>query len=162
MITRDQAINNQTFYLIESHRRDGKPDRVVAVRRSGKTQTWKTRPDDWSLPTKYGLYRSIRWTHRDARLLYATQEDAQLDIDYPGVETNLARARFYASLWHSGQPSPLYAFASTGTVEDYDAIKRELDKCAAKDDVAFDQLSWLCDYVKDNFAPPVTVAIAWT
>jgi len=34
------------------------------LRRNGKTRTWKTRPDEWAIPVKYGLkgYTTITQT----------------------------------------------------------------------------------------------------
>lgn len=39
------------------------------------------------------------------------------------------RARELAYLWHSGQSSPLYAFASSGLVKDPVALGREIVAC---------------------------------
>jgi hypothetical protein len=30
---------------------------ALRARRNGKTQTWKTRPNDFKIPVKYGLYQ---------------------------------------------------------------------------------------------------------
>lgn len=38
--------------------RGGVTESVVRVRVSGRCQTWKTRPEDFRLPVKYGLYES--------------------------------------------------------------------------------------------------------
>ena len=35
----------------------------LQVRRTGKTQTWKTRPNEFKIPVKYGLYESTYITH---------------------------------------------------------------------------------------------------
>jgi hypothetical protein len=42
---------------------------------------------------------------------------------------NVKRAREIAQLWHGGQSSPLYAFASTGQAQDVDAVLYEVDHC---------------------------------
>ncbi len=39
--------------------------RIVRVRPSGRCQTWKTRPDEFRLPVKYGLYESGEITQRN-------------------------------------------------------------------------------------------------
>jgi hypothetical protein len=38
--------------------RGGKKISITRVRVSGRCQTWKTRPDEFKLPVKYGLYES--------------------------------------------------------------------------------------------------------
>lgn len=38
---------------------------VVRVRPSGRCQTWKTRPDEFRLPVKYGLYESSAITEQN-------------------------------------------------------------------------------------------------
>ena len=35
-------------------------------RRNGKTQVWKTRPEDFRIPVKWGLYTYDQITHLDA------------------------------------------------------------------------------------------------
>ena len=35
---------------------------ALKVRRSGKTKLWKTRPNDFRIPCKYGLYYSLAIT----------------------------------------------------------------------------------------------------
>jgi hypothetical protein len=44
------------------------------VRVSGKCQTWKTRPDDFKLPVKYGMYESLYITPENASLFVTEQE----------------------------------------------------------------------------------------
>ena len=50
MITKQQALTANTFH--EEHEPAGK---IYHWRRNGATQTWKTRPDDFRVPIKYGL-----------------------------------------------------------------------------------------------------------
>jgi hypothetical protein len=59
MITRQQALTAREFH--EDHEPAGK---IYTWRRNGATQTWKTRPDDFRIPVKYGLrsYGQIRET----------------------------------------------------------------------------------------------------
>ena len=60
MITKEIAENlkhgTELFSSLQKDSR-GNPSKV---RVSGKCQTWKTRPDDFSLPVKFGLYESFR------------------------------------------------------------------------------------------------------
>ena len=50
MITRAQALTASRFH--ENHEPAGK---IYEHRRNGSTQTWKTRPDEFRVPVKYGL-----------------------------------------------------------------------------------------------------------
>lgn len=56
MITKEQAVTLQPGKILHhtklKRRRDGLPFRC---RVNGKCKTWKTRPDDWRLPVKFGL-----------------------------------------------------------------------------------------------------------
>lgn len=54
-LTLAQAKNQDidTFYMIGHYNADGSP---MSYRRNGKTQLWKTRPDDFRIPVKRGLY----------------------------------------------------------------------------------------------------------
>jgi len=63
MITKEQAlsVNNFTHATLKDSK--GQP---CKVRRNGKTQVWKTRPNDFKVPVKYGLYE----------YLYITQDNA--------------------------------------------------------------------------------------
>ena len=67
-MTREDAIkawHGQTFHYTGRHDckretgpRGGIKETVMRVRVSGTCQTWKTRPADFRLPVKYGLYES--------------------------------------------------------------------------------------------------------
>lgn len=46
MITKEQALSVNVFH----------DDRCKNWRRNGKTQTWKTEPDRFRVPVKFGLY----------------------------------------------------------------------------------------------------------
>lgn len=63
MITKDQAMTANNFESLISKNKKGEAHKV---RRSGKTITWKTRPDHFKIPVKFGLYQS----------LYITQDNA--------------------------------------------------------------------------------------
>ena len=65
-MTRDQAISlplNTTLHHISQLNRDGTP---LRCRVSGRCTTWKTRPDDFRLPVKYGLKTSFYITPSNA------------------------------------------------------------------------------------------------
>lgn len=53
MITKTQAMTTNNFESTTYKNADGTP---VRWRRNGKTKTWKTRPADFRIPVKYGLY----------------------------------------------------------------------------------------------------------
>jgi hypothetical protein len=46
--------------------RGGVTENVTAVRVSGQVQTWKTRPEDFRVPVKYGMYESSEVTQSNA------------------------------------------------------------------------------------------------
>lgn len=53
MITKAQALTVNNFEMVSHKNADGTP---VRWRRNGKTKTWKTRPAEFSIPVKHGLY----------------------------------------------------------------------------------------------------------
>lgn len=59
----EQAHHGQEFYSRSEFNRDGYPKRV---RVSGKCKTWRTRPNEYRLPVKFGLYQSLYITHANA------------------------------------------------------------------------------------------------
>lgn len=65
MITKDNALTANNFEHTSLKNRDNSP---LRVRRSGKTQTWKTRPNDFKIPVKYGLYESAYITNENGNL----------------------------------------------------------------------------------------------
>lgn len=52
MLTKHDAETGHEFYHATARNRDGT---AVRCRANGKCKTWKTRPDDWRLPVKYGF-----------------------------------------------------------------------------------------------------------
>lgn len=52
LVNRENAMTAQRFTHVYSLNRDSTP---VRARRNGKTKTWKTRPDEFQIPVKYGL-----------------------------------------------------------------------------------------------------------
>lgn len=58
MINRTDAVtlkHGQILHHVTKLNRDNTP---LRVRVTGKVQTWKTRPDEFKIPVKYGLYDS--------------------------------------------------------------------------------------------------------
>ena len=51
MVTFEQALTADNFH--ENHKKGGE---VHNWRRNGMTKTWKTRPGEFRIPVKYGLY----------------------------------------------------------------------------------------------------------
>jgi hypothetical protein len=63
-ITKDQALTANEFHNGECRcivgPRGGKTVRQEVWRRNGQTQTWKTRPLEFSVPVKFGLKSCAR------------------------------------------------------------------------------------------------------
>ena len=64
MITREQAMNADRFEHVSLKNADKTP---LRARRNGKTKTWKTRPDEYRIPAKYGLKECFYITQADAQ-----------------------------------------------------------------------------------------------
>lgn len=45
---------------------------IIHVKVNGKPKTWKTRPDDVTVPVKYGLYEYARIEYRDGAMVNHT------------------------------------------------------------------------------------------
>ena len=62
MITKEQAMTADFFHLGTCSKRVGKRGAIYLTatqwRRSGRTKTWKTRPEDFRVPVKYALSAS--------------------------------------------------------------------------------------------------------
>ena len=54
-MTRDQALNLPRGTILHHTSQVGADRRPVRCRVNGKCRTWKTRPQDFQLPVKYGL-----------------------------------------------------------------------------------------------------------
>lgn len=79
MITKDQALTERYFHVAghcTAHvgPRGGVTHRPEVWRRSGRTQTWKTRPNDFRIPVKWGLKCSDSITQREADMVYTEAE----------------------------------------------------------------------------------------
>lgn len=66
MVTKEQAIiapHGATFEHESLKNKDGSP---IRCRKTGKCKTWKTRPKEFRLPVKHGMYHSFHITHVNA------------------------------------------------------------------------------------------------
>ena len=63
-LTREAILNAYEFWHRIARNADGSPARC---RKSGKMQTWKTRPEEFSQPVKHGLKQSFRLTQANAQ-----------------------------------------------------------------------------------------------
>ena len=78
MITKEQAVDLGRFYGKEIYTTlevdsTGRPQRW---RTNGKCKTWKTRPKEFRLPLKYGLYAYGALTEANAEYFYMEEQDA--------------------------------------------------------------------------------------
>jgi hypothetical protein len=86
MITKEQALTANEFHFAHSSKiivgpRGGQTmPRIEVWRRNGKTKTWKTRPELFRIPVKYGLYDYSYITEKEAQDFHTT-EDCPLRID---------------------------------------------------------------------------------
>lgn len=77
MITRDQALTCNEFHAKCTRTvgpRGGVTVKQEVWRRNGKTQTWKTRPEDYRIPVKFGLYAYGEITQANAALVHAPED----------------------------------------------------------------------------------------
>lgn len=83
MITKEIAVNatyRQLFYHTRAKNADGTP---LRVRVNGKCKTWKTRPEEFRLPVKYGL-RECFYIDQDNAHEFTTKEHCvcQISVRY--------------------------------------------------------------------------------
>lgn len=82
MVTKEQALTCDRFHFGVCKRtigpKGGVKEAVVEVRRNGRTQTWKTRPAEFRVPVKYGLYGYGEITDKSAGGFH-TPEDCPLN-----------------------------------------------------------------------------------
>lgn len=63
MINKTIAITARNFEHVTKKNKDGTPARCRAM---GQCKVWKTRPDDFKLPVKHGMYDSFYITNDNA------------------------------------------------------------------------------------------------
>lgn len=59
-VNKENALTVQNFEHISLKNRDKTP---LRCKRNGKTQVWKTRPNEFKIPVKHGLYDYFYITH---------------------------------------------------------------------------------------------------
>lgn len=89
MITKEQALTANEFHFEGYCHRTKGPRGAInqhsrVYRRNGKTQTWKTRPDEFRVPIKFGL-REHWAVHQFNAINFHVPEDCPLnDPDWLG------------------------------------------------------------------------------
>lgn len=66
MVTFEQAQTASRFTFVVDNPRNKHCGERRNCRRTGKTQTWKTKPGHFKIPVKFGLYESFYITHENA------------------------------------------------------------------------------------------------
>lgn len=66
MITKAQAMRAPAFTSTHVLSRARSNPQLIGVRANGKCKTWKTRPDDFQVPVKYGRRECFYITNRNA------------------------------------------------------------------------------------------------
>lgn len=66
-ITKEIALNATEFFHRSMSNKGKTP---LKVRRNGKTQVWKTRPNEFRIPVKYGLYEYYNITDKNCHEWY--------------------------------------------------------------------------------------------
>lgn len=78
MLTKDQALTADTFHegpcSFTVGPRGGTALKIHEWRRNGKTQTWKTRPEDYRVPVKHGLYAYGQLTPINAYAVHCPED----------------------------------------------------------------------------------------
>jgi hypothetical protein len=69
MITKEQALTAREFHSAHY----AKPG-CMTWRRNGTTKTWKTRPNEFRVPVKFGLYTYNSITQADAHLFHVAED----------------------------------------------------------------------------------------
>ena len=90
MIAKEDVLKlelGQTLYHISNRNADGSPQRW---RVNGKVKLWKTRPDDYRVPLKYGLKTGDYLTPETTHLLCLTEEEA---LAYPHGQSDADKVK---------------------------------------------------------------------
>jgi hypothetical protein len=70
--------------------RGGIKERIVACRVSGRCQTWKTRPTEFRIPVKFGLYENGEITRGNAEAWHLADECRPVIVDLRPAEVRRA------------------------------------------------------------------------
>jgi hypothetical protein len=100
MLTKEQALTSRSFHYgscrFEVGPRGGIRVKIEERRRNGATQTWKTRPEEWRVPVKYGMYTYGEITHWDAANWHVPEEcpalQAYRDYEMKKEESHAAQS----------------------------------------------------------------------
>lgn len=78
MITKEQAMTGSRFYhtTLRYKRRGKDTNEPIECRANGKCKTWKTRPNEFRLPVKYGMKECFYITQDNAHEWCATKDEA--------------------------------------------------------------------------------------
>ncbi|MDR7543620.1 MAG: hypothetical protein QN141_13510 [Armatimonadota bacterium] len=112
MVTLEEALRAHTFHYgrcrVDVGPRGGAQHQIEAWRRAGATKTWKTRPGEFRVPLRHGLWASAELNHANAHLFHAA-ENCPLFVSglqvHGAVEGWLGRTdqgRFLAGGWERG------------------------------------------------------------
>lgn len=81
MVTKEQALTANYFHYTGRHQctrtvgpRGGITERITNVRRNGDTKTWVTRPAEFRVPIKYGMYEYAYIDHTNAGDFHTADE----------------------------------------------------------------------------------------
>lgn len=84
MVTKQQALTARVFHYVGKQQckrtvgpRGGVKVSIVECRRNGATKTWKTRPQEFRVPVKYGMYE-YAYISQDNAEDWHTAEDCPL------------------------------------------------------------------------------------
>ena len=68
MVTKEQALNAMMFHVAIG------PNKCQKWRRNGATKVWKTRPDEFRVPVKFGLYAYAYIDHTNAHKVHLGED----------------------------------------------------------------------------------------
>ena len=68
-LSKERALGERVFH--EDHSDTG---RIFRWRRSGQTKTWKTRPYEYRVPVKFGLFKNDALTTTDDAYFHAARD----------------------------------------------------------------------------------------
>lgn len=80
VITREQALTSDYFHAEPCFTTDPGPRggqakvQIEVWRRNGRTKTWKTRPGEFRIPVKNGLYRYLAIDHTNSHKFHVESE----------------------------------------------------------------------------------------
>lgn len=87
MITKEQALTANEFHenhssIIQVGPRGGRTlPKIFRWRRNGKTITWKRRPDQFSVPVKFGMRDYGRITESNAHTFHAAEDCPKMILE---------------------------------------------------------------------------------